>query len=56
MKAGPELAARAVFLFTSSPAAETLILKGVRNLPESVQVQFRVVFGKMVESGLARLE
>jgi hypothetical protein len=37
-------------------AAEMLILKGVRNLPESVQIQFRMVFSKMVESGLARLE
>jgi hypothetical protein len=37
-------------------AADILILKGVRNLPESVQIRFRTVFSKMVESGLTRLE
>jgi hypothetical protein len=41
---------------SEAQAAEKLILKGVRNLPESVQGQFRMVFSKMVESGLTRLE
>jgi hypothetical protein len=41
---------------SEAQAAEILILKGVRSLPESVQGQFRMVFSKMVESGLTRLE
>jgi len=41
---------------SEAQTAEKLILKGVRNLPESVQGQFRMVFSKMVESGLTRLE
>lgn len=41
---------------SEAQTAEKLILKGVRNLPESVQVEFRMVFSKMVESGLTRLE
>jgi len=41
---------------SEAQTAEKLVLKGVRNLPESVQVQFRMVFSKMVESGLTRLE
>ena len=41
---------------SEAQTAEKLILKGVRNLPESAQGQFRIVFSKMVESGLTRLE
>jgi len=41
---------------SEAQTVEKLILKGVSNLPESVQVRFRMVFSKMVESGLTRLE
>jgi hypothetical protein len=41
---------------TEAQTAEKLVLKGVRNLPESVQIRFQAIFSKMVEQGLARID